>query len=235
MGREDVVGQRPEHIVFEAPPYSRGEALEKLRLAFEEGPQLFEWPCRRANGELFWSEVALRASSIAGESRVIAAVRDISDRKRAEAERYRLEESLRQAQKMESVGRLAGGIAHDFNNLLTAISGNLSLLLLGDSSEAATVEMLKEAARAAESAANLTRQLLAFSRKQVIRPKVMCLNDVVGGMQKMLCRLVGEDVELRIKPDPELGQAEIDQGQVEQVLVNLVVNEFDAMPSGGTW
>ena len=89
--------------------------------------------------------------------------------------------------------------------------------------------------RAAESAANLTRQLLAFSRKQVIRPKVMCLNDVVGGMQMMLCRLVGEDVELRIKPDPELGQAEIDPGQVEQVLVNLVVNEFDAMPSGGTW
>lgn len=165
--------------------------------------------------------------------RYIGIMADVTERRQADLERRRLEEGLRQAQKMESIGRLAGGIAHDFNNLLTAISGNLSLAMSGETLNDETQELLGEATKAAESAANLTRQLLAFSRKQVIHPKVLSLNDTVWGLQKMLRRLLGEDVELSVKLDGDLGQVEIDEGQIEQVLVNLAVNARDAMPDGG--
>jgi PAS domain S-box-containing protein len=165
--------------------------------------------------------------------RYVGIIVDITARSHAEEERRKLEESLRQAQKMESVGRLAGGIAHDFNNLLTAISGNLSLAALNEHLDEDTLDLLQEALKAADSAAKLTRQLLAFSRKQVIHPKVICLNDVVSGVQKMLNRLLGENIELSVKLDNTLGFVRTDAGQLEQVLVNLAVNARDAMPNGG--
>jgi PAS domain S-box-containing protein len=165
--------------------------------------------------------------------RYVGVIVDITDRTHAETETRKLEESLRQAQKMESVGRLAGGIAHDFNNLLTAISGNLSLAALNEHLDEDTLDLLQEALKAADSAAKLTRQLLAFSRKQVIRPKVICLNDVVSGVQTLLHRLLGENIELSVKLDNSLGFVRTDAGQLEQVLVNLAVNARDAMPDGG--
>jgi len=144
-----------------------------------------------------------------------------------------LEEQFRQSQKMEAVGRLAGGVAHDFNNLLTVICGYSDLALNPPSPDARPREWLMEIRSAAERAATLTRQLLAFSRKQMLEPKVLNLNTVVANCEKMLRRLVDEDVDLVSVLDPSLGRVSTDPGQIEQVLVNLVVNARDAMPQGG--
>src|SRR5881398_3958214 len=148
-------------------------------------------------------------------------------------ERLGLEQQLRQAQKMEAVGRLAGGIAHDFNNILTAITGHADLLLEDLGHHDPRRADVDEIRRSAERAAGLTRQLLAFSRQQVLQPKVVDLNALVLDMDKLLRRLIGEDVELATVLDPALGRVTADPGQLEQVIVNLAVNARDAMPNGG--
>ncbi len=148
-------------------------------------------------------------------------------------EHKRLEEQLRQAQKMEAVGRLAGGVAHDFNNLLTVILGYSSLLCARTQPDDPLHEPSRMIRSTAERAANLTRQLLAFSRKQILMPVVLDLNTVISELEPMLQRLIGEDVRLVIELAPELGPVKADRGQLEQVLVNLVVNSRDAMPNGG--
>jgi two-component system cell cycle sensor histidine kinase/response regulator CckA len=160
-------------------------------------------------------------------------VRAEAERKRGEAERARLEESLAQAQKLESIGRLAGGVAHDFNNLLTVIGGNVSLALSDLGPDHPVRDYLVEGIRAVESAANLTRQLLTFSRKQVIDPRVINVNGVVSELEKMLRRLIGEDIDLQAMLDEGLGRTRVDVGQFEQILVNLAINARDAMPQGG--
>lgn len=148
-------------------------------------------------------------------------------------ERKRLEEQFRQAQKMEAVGRLAGGVAHDFNNLLTAIGGFGQLVYDALDPKDALRDDVRQIIKAGERATSLTRQLLAFSRRQLLVPKVLSLNDVVLDMQKMLERLVGADVEMVTELHPKLGRVKADPGQLEQVLMNLVVNARDAMPNGG--
>jgi PAS domain S-box-containing protein len=157
---------------------------------------------------------------------IVVNCRDVTDRKR-------LEGQFRQAQKMESIGRLAGGIAHDFNNLLTAIKGNLELAMMEMQPIDPRFEYLADADKAADSATSLTRQLLTFSRKQVIDPKVINLNDVLSHVQKLLARLIGEDVTLENFVEPELSSVKFDPSQVEQILINLAVNARDAMPHGG--
>jgi PAS domain S-box-containing protein len=165
---------------------------------------------------------------------VLGIARDVTERLAAEEERRSLEDQLRQAQKMEAVGRLAGGIAHDFNNLLTAIGGYGQLALASLSGDEARVRrQLEELLRAADRAAALTRQLLAFSRKQVLQPRLLDLNAVVGEVESMLGRLIGADVELVTALDAELGRTHADPSQIEQVVVNLAVNARDAMPDGG--
>ncbi|MDX6476802.1 MAG: two-component system, cell cycle sensor histidine kinase and response regulator CckA, partial [Gaiellaceae bacterium] len=149
-------------------------------------------------------------------------------------ERRQLEEQLRQSQKMEAVGQLAGGVAHDFNNLLTAIVCYTQLALMRAGSDAVLDQHLREVDRAADRAAGLTGQLLAFSRKQMLQPRVFDLNLVVNDIRKMLERMIGEDVELVAVLDTALAPIEADQGQIEQVIVNLVLNARDAMPRGGT-
>ncbi len=161
-------------------------------------------------------------------------LRDVSERHRAEAERAALEARLRQSQKMEAVGRLAGGVAHDFNNLLTAITGSLALALRDVTPEARAHRWLKETDKAAWRAAALTHQLLAFSRQQVIAPRVLDLRSLVEGAGSMLARMIGEDVALRTRIADEPCLVEVDQGQLEQVLLNLAANARDAMPDGGT-
>jgi signal transduction histidine kinase len=155
------------------------------------------------------------------------------ERKRVERALQGSEEQVRQLQKIEAVGRLAGGLAHDFNNLLTVITGHSQLLLrrlpLGDP----LCSGLDVIERTAARAARLTMQLLAFSRKQILAPVVLDLNDVVPGMAEMLQRLIGEDINLLFRPGPRLGRVAVDPGQLEQVIVNLVVNARDAMPTGG--
>jgi PAS domain S-box-containing protein len=150
------------------------------------------------------------------------------------SERQALEDQLRQAQKMEAVGRLAGGIAHDFNNILTAILGYAELLTGEIGEEEIARHDLEEIRKAAERAAGLTRQLLAFSRKQVLEPRVLEVNTVMASMDKMLRRLIGASVELVMALDPELGKIKADPGQLEQVLLNLAINARDAMLEGGT-
>src|SRR5262249_10858673 len=143
------------------------------------------------------------------------------------------EDHLRQAQKMDAVGKLAGGIAHDFNNLLMVIRGDSDLMLR----RLPPVHPLRKNAEgireAADQAATLTRQLLAFSRKQVLAPKVLELNSIVAGMQPMLQRLIGETINLVVVPEPNLNLVRADPGQIEQVIMNLAVNARDAMPDGG--
>jgi signal transduction histidine kinase/CheY-like chemotaxis protein len=152
---------------------------------------------------------------------------------KTQAEQKQLEERLRQAHKMEAVGRLAGGVAHDFNNLLTIICGHGDLLQDRVGSTEALRHSVEQIQKAAKRAVSMTRQLLAFSRMQVLQPRVLDLNNVVADLGKMLPRLIGEHVEYSFAPDPKLAAIKADPGQVEQVLLNLVVNSRDAMPNGG--
>ncbi len=148
-------------------------------------------------------------------------------------ERHLLEQQLRQAQKMEAVGRLAGGVAHDFNNLLMVIKGHTELLMNALPPADRMSRKISQIDRAADRAAALTKQLLAFSRMQVLQPRVMNVNGVVEDMGKLLPRLIGEDVELRIRTAPDLGSIRADASQMEQIIMNLAVNARDAMPTGG--
>ncbi|MBN1344993.1 MAG: PAS domain S-box protein [Phycisphaerae bacterium] len=168
--------------------------------------------------------------------RVIAAQilsHDITERKRAEEERTKLEEQLRHSQKMEAVGQLAGGVAHDFNNLLQGIQGYTEMALLEVPQANPAHADLKEVLKASDRAAVLVRQLLAFSRRETLRPRYLDLNDVVAGLMKMLRRVIGEHIELSVVPGSDIGTVYADLGQIEQVLMNLCVNARDAMPDGG--
>jgi two-component system cell cycle sensor histidine kinase/response regulator CckA len=156
-----------------------------------------------------------------------------AERKRAEEALRISEKQFRQAQKMEAVGRLAGGLAHDFNNLLTVIMGHSQVLLAELPPDNPARAKIEEMQKAGERAAALVRQLLAFSRKQTIEPKVLSLNSVVTNLDSMLSRLIGEDIQLAIRTDPEEGHVKADQGQIEQIIMNLVINARDAMPNGG--
>jgi PAS domain S-box-containing protein len=164
---------------------------------------------------------------------IIAFLADVTERKQMEETLRNSEEQLRQSQKIEAIGRLAGGIAHDFNNLLTAIRGYSDLLLYRIDSSSPLRKDVEEIQKAGERATSLTRQLLAFSRKQVLQPKVLDLNAVVAGMDGMLRRLIGEDIDLVTVLKPGLWNVQTDPGQVEQVIMNLIVNARDAMSKGG--
>ena len=168
-----------------------------------------------------------------GAPAFMGVARDITERRRAEADRRRLEDQLQHAVKMESIGRLAGGVAHDFNNLLTVILGNVEIASHRLPRDRSVQDALGEVRAAAMSAAGLTRQLLAFSRRQIVEPRLVDLNALIARMHKMLVRLIGEDIELRTLPGPGLATVKIDPGLAEQVLVNLAVNARDAMPRGG--
>ncbi|MBU4126279.1 MAG: PAS domain S-box protein, partial [Proteobacteria bacterium] len=157
---------------------------------------------------------------------VLSMVKDITEQKK-------LEEQFRQSQKMEAIGTLAGGVAHDFNNLLTVIIGNSQLALMDVIKDESLRKKIEEIEKAGDRAASLTRQLLAFSRKQIITPRVLDLNELLTGIEKMLGRLIGEDVELLTIPGPALWQVEVDPGQMEQVIMNMAINAKDAMPQGG--
>ena len=160
-------------------------------------------------------------------------IRDISERKRAEAERVKLHEQLLQARKMESMGRLAGGVAHDFNNMLQAIIGNTALILEELPTDHPIRTDLEEIEKSAYRSSELTKRLLAFARKQPIAPKVIDLNHTVAGMLRMLQRLIGEDVQLAWLPGPNLWPVKVDPNQVDQILANLCVNARDAIEGGG--
>ena len=198
-------------------------------LATGEGPVLnrrLELTGMHRDGREIPVELAITRVDLGGGWLFSAFVRDISERKL-------LESQLRQAQKMEAVGRLAGGVAHDFNNVLTAIFGYTELVLEELPAASSARQDLEEIRKAAQRASALTRQLLAFSRQQVLEPVVLQLNELVEDVDKMLRRLLGEDVELRLSLARDLGNVRADPGQLQQVLMNLIVNARDAMPTGG--
>jgi two-component system cell cycle sensor histidine kinase/response regulator CckA len=209
-----------------------GEEADRIRSALERRMQgvsdTYEMQIRRKDGKRIWLRVIgtpLRdaAGTIVG---TVGAIADVTERRQ-------LEEQLRQSQKMDAIGRLAGGVAHDFNNVLMAIKSNAHFLLADLPEDDPLREDAREIDQAADRAASLTRQLLAFSRQQVLQPQVLNLNAVVSQMDKMLRRLIGEDLELVTEMDPGLGHVEADPGQMEQVVMNLAVNARDAMPRGG--
>jgi PAS domain S-box-containing protein len=181
---------------------------------------------RRSDGSIRVLDISQGAVDLGDQTVLITIARDVTHEDL-------LERQLRQSQKMEAIGRLAGGIAHDFNNLLTAIQGNAQFVLeaLPVGSDVRTD--VDEILRASERAAALTSQLLAFSRKQVLSPRVVELAEIVRGAEKMLSRLIGEDVQLTTSLDPATGRVLADPGQLEQVIMNLIVNARDAMPRGG--
>ena len=188
-----------------------------------QGPKL---KARRKDGTEFPVDVSLGAFSFQGRPTVLSVVRDVTVERK-------LEEQYRQAQKMEAIGSLAGGVAHDFNNLLSVILSYSSMLihdLKPSDPMRADIEEIQSAGR---RATDLTRQLLAFGRKQILRMTPLCLNDIVQGQEKLLRRLVGEDVELVFLPASPLGTVVVDASQIEQILMNLVVNARYAMPGGG--
>ena len=223
---EEWVGQNVFGFIHPDDALAAAEALQAGLDHVDAGLPL-ELRVRHHNGTWRVLEAAdtnlLDNEAVAG---IVINARDITERKA-------LEEQLRQAQKMEAIGQLAGGIAHDFNNLLTAITGYSEITMLGLMPEDPMWGNINEISKAADRAASLTRQLLAFSRKQVLQPKVLDLNAVILGMEEMLRRLIGEHIELRTVLAPELGSTRADPGQIEQVIMNLAVNSHDAMPHGG--
>jgi signal transduction histidine kinase/CheY-like chemotaxis protein len=178
-------------------------------------------------------EIAGKRYLFQGEEVSVVAIRDIAQRKRDEAENKMLQRQLLHSQKMEAIGRLSAGVAHDFNNCLLAIFGYSDLLLERYRDDPFLARNLTGLKEAGQRAAALTKQLLAFARRQPMETRVMNLNGVVSGLEKMLQRLLGEDVHLSAELHPELGKVKIDPGQIEQVIVNLAVNARHAMPSGG--
>ncbi len=203
--------------------------VEELR---RMGALRFESRHQAKDGRIFPVEVTGNYLEFGGRFYSCAFDRDISELKRAEEERQRLQEHLNQAQKMESVGRLAGGVAHDFNNMLGVILGHTGMALDQVDPSQPIFTNLKEIQEAAERSADLTRQLLAFARKQTAVPKVLDLNETVEGMLNMLRRLIGEDIDLAWRPGKKLGLVKVDPSQIDQILANLCVNARDAI--GGT-
>ena len=212
----------------------REQILAKLAGTLRPGRNL-ERTYRRKDGTTF--PVLIEDRLILDEKGQIKGIRctiqDITERKRVEEEKASLKEQLRQSQKMEAIGKLAGGVAHDFNNLLTVIHGYSELMLNSLDQNSRLRQDVQEIMHASERASSLTRQLLAFSRKQVLQPKVLDLNAHVSNMDKMLRRMIGEDIELVTLLVTDLGRIKADPGQIEQVLLNLAVNAKDAMLSGG--
>ena len=197
--------------------------------------ETFERTYRRKDGTTL--PVLIEDRVISDEKGRITGIRsmieDITERRRAEEALRKSEEQLRQWQRVEAIGRLAGGVAHDFNNLLMTIKGCSELLLGELDSGDSRREEVEEIRKAAERATALTRQLLAFGRRQVLQPQVLDLNEVVANMDRMLQRLIGEDIQLLTVLDPELWPVKVDPGQIEQVIMNLAVNARDAMRGGG--
>ena len=217
--REEFLAMRITDI---RPPEDVGVLLEHLRERVGS-PVPGVWRHQRKDGSLLDVEITAGQIELDGREAVLVLSHDVT-------ERLRLEARLAQAEKMEAIGRLAGGVAHDFNNLLTVISGYASIL----GQQVGEREELSEIAHAAEQASALTRQLLAFSRRQVLNPRVIDLNAIVGGMETMVGRLIGDDVVLAVRLCEGAALVEADHAQIERVVLNLAANARDAMPQGGS-
>ncbi len=231
--RESIIGRLLTHFVQADDQDEAYRHLRRVRMGVL--PLACELRFVQADGDEAVVHVQSTSSHEPEGCRV--ALIDVTDRKRAEAQAQRLDEQLRQAQKLEAIGQLAGGVAHDFNNILTSVQGNVELLrsaLAGRlRPDDPSWEPLAEIERSSQQAADLTRQLLAFARRQVVQPRAVCPARVLAGMESMLRRLIREDVELSIECANDTGNIIVDSGELQQAIVNLAVNARDAMPHGG--
>jgi PAS domain S-box-containing protein len=212
-------------------------ATRELQAALMRGapPAQLEKRFLHKQGGVIWTQwdVSLSRDRQGTPLCFFSQIHDLTRRKKTEEALRHSEEQLHQAQKMEAIGRLAGGVAHDFNNVLTVISGYATMLTRKLEGNTTLHHEAEEIQEAVERAATLTRQLLALSRKQPLNPRVLNLNSIIGGIEKMLRRLIGEDVEMRIELDPAAGRVRADASQIEQGIINLAINARDAMPQGG--
>ena len=216
----------------EEPPYTADNALNYIRKAAADGPQIFTWRGKKKDGDRVWLEVSLKRTSLRKQDCIIAVVRDISERKREEEEKKKLEIQIQQALKMEAIGTLAGGIAHDFNNLLMGIQGYTSLMLLNAEPGQPFYQRLKAIEQQALSGADLTKQLLGFARRGRYEVKATDMNELVRRAASIFGR-TKKEVRIQEKYQEGLWPVEVDQGQIEQALLNLFVNAWQAMPGGG--
>ena len=229
---EQVVGRTVQQVI---PEPSLTLVLGKYRQAIQ-GSEVVRWeetttyPAGTKSGEVVITPIIDETGCC---THLVGLVHELTEAKRSAAEKEQLQEQLRQAQKLESIGRLAGGVAHDFNNLLTIINGYAGLLASKLETQAQLLGYVTEIQKAGDNAASLTGQLLAFSRKQVIRPRPLDLNSVVRDAERMLKRLMGEDIEFRTTLDPQPAWVMADPAQIHQVMINIAANSRDAMPDGG--
>jgi PAS domain S-box-containing protein len=229
--RDEVIGQNPLNLGIWANPEERVKMVEILQ---RQGRILdFETQFRRKSGEIRDVRLSAAVIEVAGQQYILGLTHDITESKRAKEEKEKLEAQLFQAQKMESVGRLAGGVAHDFNNMLGVIIGMTEMALNKGVSTGELQHNLQEILKAGLRSSDLTRQLLAFASKQIAVPKILDLNDTISSMLKMLRRLIGEDIDLLWIPELDLWQVKIDPSQVDQILANLAVNSRDAISGVG--
>ncbi len=230
--REEVISQNTLNLGLWANPEDRAKMFEILQE--QGGIKDFESKFRRKSGEIRDALFSAEVIEAAGEKYVLGLTHDITERKRGEEERKKLEAQLFQAQKIESIGRLAGGVAHDFNNMLGVIIGRAEMALNTDVPRDKLQLNLQEILNAGLRSADLTRQLLGFARKQTAIPKILDLNGTISDMLNMLRRLIGEDMDLLWAPGLDLWKIKIDPSQVDQILANLVVNASDAISGVGT-
>jgi len=231
---DELVGKSFQELNILAPEFLAQAASDTMRVLGGERVAFTEYQFITRDGTRKWGEVS--GAPLFRDGRVEAVVsvaRDITERKRAEAEREQLQNQVIQSQKMEAVGVLAGGVAHDFNNLLTTIIGNAQFALTEMERNDPVYEDIEEIRKAGERGADLTRRLLTFSRRETRHPETLDLNEIVRDMDKLLRRLVRENIEVRTVPAPDLWPVRVDPGQMEQVIMNLVVNARDVMLQGG--
>ena len=232
FSREEMLGKTLDELHVWNDPSDR----DQVSGALNGQDPILECECRlkRKSGEVFDALISVETTAFPRERSVLMMFSDITRRKQAERAQAQLEHQLRQAQKIEAIGRLAGGVAHDFNNLLTVILGHCHVIVSAIGEDHPLAGSVREISRAGEHASSLTRQLLAFSRQQMLEAKVLDVNTIVRDVEKMLARVIGEDVELRTVLGEGIGNITADPSQIEQVLLNLAVNARDAMPDGGT-
>ncbi len=229
--REDVIGKTTFDIHLWHDLKDRERMIDMLR---QDGyVENMEAIFRMKDGSLKYGLASARMLKINQEDVILSIARDITHYKQAQLEQEKLQAQLQQAQKMESVGRLAGGVAHDFNNMLQSIIGHTEMAMTKMAADDPVHDDLQEILKAARRSAELTRQLLAFARKQTVSPQVLDLNDTISGMLKMLNRIIGEDIEVSWKPAENLWPVKMDPSQIDQILANLIVNARDAISGAG--
>jgi len=223
----ELIGRGLGQLSAGIEPYTETEVVDRVHRAIStRAIQRFDWRCRTKPGDLTWAELSIRIAPIGGRDMVVTVAHDLT-------ERHTIEEQLRQVQKIEAIGQLTGGIAHDFNNLLGVIIGNLDLLRDARPDDKELAELSGDALDAALRGADLTRQLLAFARRQPLQPQKIDLNQLVEGTMRLLKRVLGENIEVTTSYEDETCVAFADRAQLEAALTNLCTNARDAMPKGG--